>query len=277
MVATSAFTQSLQTSIPGNYSKLHIDVYKWPSLCGFYHVSYGSVFSPYYSPAPYQIQVRGYTGFSTSWWADFSVAALCKAMYDLTTRLRPQLNVNKITSDIREYSQQLRSTWKYYAYIFSKENSQFSEAFGSLSKYDIAKYKNNYIQAGLLSPAWIMDKKKQLSQGTWRDPDPAWEMFHHSIKLHLLGATDTEIDDVLNQLVANQLLFPRDVRAINWRNYSRWLDTSAILQSVKSQATKGILDSHKCAFMAICCSYGAPEYQSFGFTGYSQPGHKYLN
>ena len=59
-----------------------------------------------------------------------------------------------------------------------------------------------------------MAKKAQAATGTWRDPDPVWEMFHHGIKLHLLCANEIEIDGVIAQLVEDKLF--RDCR---W-----WLD-----------------------------------------------------
>ena len=267
-VATSAFTGSLQAAIPGKCYYYYVQYYT--STCGLSYKWFQYVFAPTYSKAPYQDEVTQYTGLSYSWWSGFSVAALCKAMYDLTTKLRPHLNVNKITADISDYDEHLKGTWKYYAYVFMKENSQFSETFGSLSSDDIVKYRNMYIQDGLLSPAWIMAKKTQLSEGTWRDPGPTWEMFHHSIKLHLLGAGDADIDDVLNILVDQGLLFPQEVRAVNWREYSGWLDPDKILQSVKSDAEKEIKEKRDCPWIAPCC-YSSPEYQSFRFTEANQP------
>ena len=273
-VATSAFTGSLKAAIPGKCYYYYL--LQYPSLCNLYYQSFQYVFAPSYSKAPYQDEVTQYTGLSSSWWSDFSVAALCKTMYDLTTKLRPALNVDKITADISDYDEHLKGTWKYYAYVFMKENSQFSEAFGSLSADDIVKYRNMYIRDGLLSSTWIMAKKTQLSEGTWRDPGPTWEMFHHSIKLHLLGAGDADIDDVLNKLVDQGLLFPQEVRAANWREYFGWLDPDKILQSVKSDAAKGIMETRDCPWIVPCC-FGSPEYQSFRFTESKQPGHKYRN
>ena len=273
-IATSAFTGSLQAAIPG---ECYYYYFRWyPALCDLSYKSFRPVFAPSYRKAPYQDEVTQYTGLSYSWWSDFSVAALCKAMYDLTTKLRPRLNVNLITADISDYDEHLKGTWKYYAYIFMKENSQFSEAFASLSADDIVKYRNMYIHDGLLSSTWIMAKKTQLSEGTWRDPGPTWEMFHHSIKLHLLGAGDADIDDVLNKLVDQDLLFPQEVRAVNWREYSGWFDSDKILQSVKSDAANGIMEARDCIWIFPCC-IGPTEYQSAIFTQDGEPGNKYRN
>ena len=278
-IATGAITNSVKAVIP-------VSCYYWETdggWCGkFYEHTFRSLFAPGYHVIPYEKEVAQY-GYFSSWLPPYSVVAICKAMYDVTSKVRPTLNVKKINEDLGFYEAQIKAnSWKYYAFVFSKEDKQFAAAFASIPHQNITMYKNKYIYDGLLSSAWITAKQTEASEGTWRDPAPAWEMFHHSIKLHLLGANQTEIDMVLQKLVAAGLPFPEEVQADNWETYSVWLKTDVMRGSIKSAATPQIVAARDCGdwmHPVGCCKHGysGPEYQSCVFTESGFPGHKYVN
>ena len=204
------------------------------------------LFAPGYRQVPYEKEVESVALLSASWLRDYSVVAICKAMYDITSKVRPMLDVRAITGYIAHFNEDLKILWGYYAFVFSKENAEFSQAFVAIPNGQIPRYRYMYMYDGLLSPAWITAKKTQSSEGSWRDPGDSWEMFHHSIKLHLLGANDTVIDTVLRRVAGTGLIFHDEVHAENWRNYSAWLDTDSILNSIKGAARGQILAARDC-------------------------------
>ena len=236
------------------------------------------LFAPGYRLVPYENEVESVALLSVSWLSEFSVVAICKAMYDITSKVRPMLDISVLTGDIADFNEDLKRLWRYYAFVFSKENAEFSQAFAAIPNGQIPRYRYMYMYDGLLSPAWITAKKAQSSEGSWRDPGDSWEMFHHSIKLHLLGANDTEINTVLRRVADTGLLFHDEVHAENWRNYSAWLDTDSILNSIKGAARGQILAARDCGSWmepVPCCkhAYSGPEYQSLIFLEYGHPGH----
>ena len=243
--------------------------------CDRHYEAYQSVFVPKYNNVIYQLEVEHLTGLPEEWWTLFSVIILCRAMYDLTSELRPLLDGGSIMHYEDYYTEfMLRWSMDYYAYVFTYDTEQFRETWRRIDYHEHEKYKDMYIHQGLLSGAWIMAKRVEASEGNWRNPGPAWEMFHHFLKLRILGASNQEIDWVVQELVRQELLMPPEIATPGiWRNYTGWFEPDFILNSMKDDAHGGIMAPSACnPFFNKCCWTGS-EHQSFRFTKSGHPGH----
>ena len=76
--------------------------------------------------------------------------------------------------------------------------------------------KDIYMQQ-LNSDDWVTFMLKQLSDGTWSNP--AWELFHHWVKLGALGASDSEISALITSFKQKGFTTESDVDSEHWRSY----------------------------------------------------------
>eukprot|EP00058_Branchiostoma_floridae_P009361 XP_002594849.1 hypothetical protein BRAFLDRAFT_124437 [Branchiostoma floridae] len=257
--ARTALVSKLKGSTPGRHTEAHGkgDTFR-------------KIFFPNYKSAPYE----GNTSLSSldnKWWSDFSTVVLCQAMYNLTSDLRKQLKKDNINNAVNSKNSELKKhCMSFYAKVFSQTFAK--KAYDSIQNKKSAKAE--YI-AVLTSDAWITAKRTVASEGMWTDA--AWELYHHWVKLHLLGASNKEIDGIIKQLKSKELMIPQEVGAGNWTSYTAWMDPSAITwKDIQGDAAKGILKS---VMMPSYGPYGRPssmkEENSFEFTANGQPGSGY--
>ncbi|KAI8505210.1 hypothetical protein Bbelb_173190 [Branchiostoma belcheri] len=257
--ARAALVSKLKGSTPGRHTKAF----------GKKGDTFRKIFFPNYKAAPYE----GDTSLTKlkNWWADFSVAVLCQGMYNLTKDLRKQLKKDDINNAVKSKNSELKThCMAFYAKVF---RDTFAKAqYNSIKNKTSAKAQ---YKAALTSDAWIMAKRMEASEGMWTDA--AWELYHHWVKLHLLGASNAEIDGVIKQLSSKDLMIPPEVGAGKWTSYTAWMDPAAITwKDIQGDAAKGILKSER---MPSYSPYGGSssmkEENSFEFTAKGQPGRGY--
>ena len=200
-VARNALISQLKRSLPGRHSEflrtgeLFVDI-----------------FLPNHSAAPYEGDVIAQTGLNDGWWSDFSTAVLCQSMYWQTSDIRGQLLIDKINTDVGSYNSSLQGkAVQWYSHVL----------FLDFMKYngDRCQAKKVYIDQ-ITSERWVTYKMKQYIDHTWYNV--AWEEFHHWVKLSALGASDDEIDAVINKLRGLGLRIYPDVDVSKWRDYYVW-------------------------------------------------------
>lgn len=232
------------------------------------------VFFPGYAPGFYDAAVAAaFSGFS---WADLAAAALCDAMYNLTTQLRKYLVAGKIGQSLATLNATLNSSAvAWYGEVFSGVFPPFASAFSRVPPSMRANAASEY-GALLTSPAWVTMKREQYESGEWADA--AWELFHHWLKLSVLGTPDPGIEQAIAKAVEEGLPVPENVGAGAWRTYMQWMApgvTSVALagHDVEAAAAKAILETTP--FPSPEGTIWEEEGNSFNFTGPGQPGDGY--
>ena len=229
--------------------------------------TFRSIFYPSYSAVSHEGNVYDVTGLSSSFWTDFSVAVLCQSIYWQTSDARGSLNRSKVDTAVTSHNNQVKAkAVAWYAYVLFHDYMNYQ---GNLSSA-----KQVYLDQ-LNSDHWVTYKKKQLIDGSWSNPD--WELFHHWVKLSALGASDTEISNLIAALKQKGLIIESDVDASHWRSYFVWYDPSTLDHSdVDSEARNGELASVHLPSPQGAGSWMKEE-NCYDFTAGSQPGNGYRN
>ena len=228
--------------------------------------TFRNIFYPSYSSVPYEGNVNDVTGLSSSFWSDFAVAVLCQSMYWQTSEVRVNLDVGKINSAVTNYNNSVKAkAVAWYAYVIFHDFMNY--------KGNLNSAKQVYMEQ-LNSDHWVTYKKQQFIDGSWNNPD--WELFHHWVKLSALGATDTEISNLIGALKQKGLIIESDVDASHWRSYFVWYHPDTLdHHDVDSEARNGELET---IYIHVLIGQGswAKEENSIEFIAQSQPGSKYL-
>lgn len=223
------------------------------------------IFFPKYSPESYEGDVVGMTSLDNNWWSNLSTAVLCQSMYYQTSDLRPQIQIDHINSEMNTFNGALQDkAVQWYTHVLLKNYIKYSG--------DYQQAKNTYISQ-LCTSAWVTYKMKQYNDGTWNNP--SWEEFHHWVKLSALGATDDEINKLINDLKSLGLRIFPDVDVGTWRRYFVWYSPNTIDHNdVDSEARPGELQEVYSPSMEGMGSFMKEE-NSFEFTANGQPGSQY--
>ncbi|KAI8502733.1 hypothetical protein Bbelb_194350 [Branchiostoma belcheri] len=261
--ARAALVSKLKSSTPGSHTEMFGSGDRFVDI-----------FFPNHQSAPYEGDVS-LNGLDNNWWSDFSVASLCQAMYNLTTDLRKQLKRDDINNAVNSKNADLKArSMEFYAKVFSE--TYVKTTYSTIT--DKASARQHY-ESALTSDAWITAKRAIAAEGMWTDA--AWELYHHWVKLHLLGASNAEIDNIIQQLSSKELLIPPEVGVGNWTSYTVWMNPAAITsQDIEGDAAAGILKTVPITVITPG-PYPAPptmmkEENSFEFTADGQPGRGYL-
>ena len=227
-------------------------------------IPFRKIFYPHYAEVELQKMVTKVTALSDEFWADFSISVLCQSIYCQTSEAKNGLDIGKIESSITDSNKLLLSkalTW--YVYVLFHDFMQFSGSTSSAKKIYMEQI-NNLM--------WINYKMKSYASGSWENPE--WEMYHHFAKLTALGATVTEVNDLICLLQRKGLKIPDNVTAVNWTSYLVWCRPSEIThKDIDNTAECGVLK-----MASIANPYGLSnlvENFSFDFISAGQPGSKY--
>ncbi len=162
--------------------------------------TFREVFFPNYRPMEWEEDVQPVTGIDPDTWSELSVAVLCEAMYNIMSRVRPRLLIDKIRSDIGNQNECIRSNLSgWYAFMCPRATSDIKTTYEKLDDRDAAL--KDYID-GIQSNVWINAKQTQYATGNW--PNHTWELYHHWVKMKALGASDADIDALINTRVVPQ-------------------------------------------------------------------------
>lgn len=261
VVARAALVNQVKGSTPGNYSQLFGT-----------GPAFKKVFFPGYAPVPAQGSVTGDVGLGAPFWAQMAVACLCGEMYDVTSRLRPQILIAKIRQDLSSWNSTLRrNISRFYARVAQLADTSVKVALLAFPDSESRAFAREHYKKGLTSESWINKKVAQDASGAWANRD--WELFHHWIKLAALGATDAEIDTIITEAAGKGLPIPASLSAGAWRSWSVWMGADIGSRDF-GDAQGPILETK---YIPVPGSFPAaiPEGNSFEFTANSQPGNKY--
>ncbi len=174
---------------------------------------YGADFFPHRAADPSASLVGG---LPDDWWTAYSTALVCDALSNMVMTVRPMLNAAAIAADLAVMSPQLTAT------AHAEYLGQFHIMFNSVIAPALATPDALMAYTNLLtSPAWIAARQAAIVSGQW--PDADWELFNHTLKLRVLGASDVDVSTALAQLTNGGLTVPSDVNAATWVNYQPYL------------------------------------------------------
>ncbi len=229
-----------------------------------------SIFFPKYSALPFQDKLAAQA--EGQFWSDYSVACLCRAIYNLTTLLRKQMLHDKIRNKMDDSFNRLKANIKEFYLVMLEHYSGDNPVKAALAEISDRKAALNRYREFLLDDAWITARNAQWSTGDW--PDRDWEMYHHYLKLRLLGANDQDVDSLIGELRAKGLQISNAVFQDTWKSWSGWFGP-VIDWTDFSEASGPITEE-------ICYVYiGSPypcfikEGNSMEFTANSMPGSPY--
>lgn len=171
--------------------------------------------------SPYTAEVTAELG--ADWWAAFSTAVLCEALYNIATDTQTAINQTEMETDLASMRASLSTSGTpWYQTVFASEEASLISA---AVQGNAPAALNTYLGV-LTSPQWITAKQAALSDGEW--PDPEWELFHHAIKLLVLGATQDQVTGAFTQLASGGLTLPEDMNASTWTHYLAWLPEQTV-------------------------------------------------
>lgn len=233
---------------------------------------YRNIFFPQYSSLSFQDKLAAQA--EGQFWKDYSIVCVCSAIYNFTTDLRKQMLYDKIRSKMDASFNWLKSNIKGFYQImlenYSSENNPVRDALKEISDRNAAL---NRYQDFLLNDAWISTRNAQWSAGEW--PDRDWEMYHHYMKLKLLGADDQNIDSLIGKLLDKGLQLSGAVSQGAWKTWSGWWLGGSIDWTDFSEASGPITEE----ICFICIGAPCPSYikegNSYDFTAKSMPGSPY--
>ncbi|XP_070574543.1 uncharacterized protein [Ptychodera flava] len=256
-VARAALVSKMAGSTPGRHTE------PWPMPDG---KSFRQIFFPRYWNAPYTDNIASVMGLPDPFWSDFSVAVLCQSMYYQTSDIRQQLVNERISINVDDFNNTLRGNMlKWYTYVIFHDFMKFSGDRLHAKNVYISQIDNEY---------WITYKMTQYTEGTWDNPD--WELYHHWVKLSALGATNGEIDQVINSLKAKGLHVPDDVGPNSWHRYMVWYRPDHISHNdIDNSAIPGELERVCTPVMGSSMPSCMNEENCYEFTANSQPGSPY--
>jgi len=230
------------------------------------------IFFPEYSALPFQDKLAAQAG--GQFWSDYSTACLCSAIYNLTTRLRKQMLRDKIQNKMDDSFNRLKSNIREFYLVMLEHYSGENPVRAALAEISDRKAALSRYREFLLDNAWIAVRNAQWSTGDW--PDRDWEMYHHYLKLRLLGANDQDVDSLIGELRAKGLQLSNAVLQNTWKSWSGWFG-AAIGWTDFSEASGPITEEICYTYMwvgASCLSF-VKEGNALEFTANSMPGSPY--
>ncbi|MEL7466624.1 MAG: hypothetical protein AAFN79_21300 [Pseudomonadota bacterium] len=252
------YVNAVAGALPGHYSQL-IGTGK----------AFRKIFYPHYKQQPPEDKIQGDTGLSGSWWSNFSVAILCQIIARNTRNARKNIKSGKVDGDVASYNATLNAR---SAKFYSRVLGEFAPIKSILASLNMSTAKAQYRQALIDN---IAVRQLWYANGLWDSPD--WEMYNHYAKYMILGASEAEVDSLIDALTAGGLPIPGIVNKASWRGYSQFLlNHPKIDQTALAHAASGGV--HETTLMP---NYGGgmpgqlPEGNCYEFIASSQPGSKY--
>lgn len=230
-----------------------------------------NIFFPQYSSLSFQDKLAALT--EGRFWTDYSAACVCSAIYNLTTSLRKQMLCDKIRSKMDNSFNWLKSNIKGFYQVMLENYSDGNPVKVALNKISDRKAALNWYQGFLLDDAWITMRNAQWSTGDW--PDRDWEMYHHYLKLKILGAKDQDIDSLIGKLLDKGLQLSDAARQNAWKSWSGWWVGGPIDWTDFSEASGPITEEICYVFLYSPYPCFIKEGNSYDFTANSMPGSPY--
>lgn len=204
-----------------------------------------------------------FTGLDDAFFTDLVVAMLCQQMANVTTKLKPDLLTDKIANALATFNDRIhQNSYRFYGYMAATADSPIRPALAAFPDEPSKKRAKEHYLEGLTSPTWVNEKLLQWGQGNWSNRD--WELFHHFIKLSVLGASVAEIDQAIAKLKGMGLPVPPTLDPGVWHKRAIWLERDFGAADAV-EATPAIL-AHTCIGPVVKYRICKNENDAFEFT-----------
>lgn len=168
---------------------------------------------PFFPPAPVDekmtVSVRApeATGFPEGWWTDFGNAAVGTSLgKEYADVKKAQATVDSKNKELSpEGSKGMAMISKWYRTVFQSLFKPFAEEYAALKPEETEQVKGAYIHV-LTSDRFLEGTLALLVSGNWGHQE--WELYHHFLKLRILGADDGELQGVMDCFAGKGLMLP---------------------------------------------------------------------
>lgn len=153
------------------------------------------------------------------WWQRWATLLMFQTIYQELGSFN--LDIDKVNDFVSECNASFRSqAFAWYGQVFWQEDL---ELYNCTDKVEV---KNHYIRF-LADDGWVRHKNQQLER---TQIDIRWEMFHHYLKLWLLGASNDEINRLIEQQQQRGLKISGAAWEHNsyWKYYYEWMQPGSI-------------------------------------------------
>ena len=250
------YVNKTESALPGNFSQMFGT-----------GKAFRSIFFPSWQADPL-LAVADETGLDGAWWSSFSVAVLCQAIAELGSSIRGQMLSADIDRDVASYNATLRSR---SAHAYSTVLSRTYQPLVTLLQRVNRSTAKEQFRESLLNN--VLTRQLWYQAGQWTSPD--WEMFNQYAKYLALGASEAEVDALIDALTAAGLPIPAPVNKQGWRSYAEELRERPAVN------VNDIRDACSVPVTEVTYSQysrnpsGMPNGNSYEFTAKGQPGNQY--
>lgn len=147
------------------------------------------------------------TGLSANWWSDFGNAAISTGLgKDYADLKKAQATVDSKNKELSpEGANGIKIISKWYQTIFQTLFPSFANEYSPLQPCEINEVKKEYIKS-LTSGHFLEGMLALFISGNWGHQE--WELYHHFLKLRILGAKDEELQKVMDCFNQKGLMLP---------------------------------------------------------------------
>ena len=251
------YVNKIMSALPGNYSQLFGT-----------GPSFQSIFFPGWQPDSLLPLVTQFTGLDEEWWRQMSIRSLCECMYEVTSSIRKQLRIDNIRADLATNNNEIgNSSAALYSRVLADRFPPFTSL---LKKVDPVVARPAYREVLIKN---VQTKQLWYGSALWTSPD--WEMFNHYAKYMALGASPSDVDALIQELLNAGLPIPDVVRVTRWRNYrEEFRERPKLEWNDFSGQARGPIQQTR--YINVGRSVSAlPEGNCYEFTARSQPGTGY--
>lgn len=212
----TAYVNKAEGLLPGQF--------RGNEWAGVYDKSFRDAFFPYWSSlGGLEERINELTGLKDDWWQKFSIALVCQSIGYNTTSAKGRVKLKLVNKFLNDCNIVLHSSsTRFYAATLASRWPPLRTFLANTS--NLPQAKKQYIQCLKDN---IQTRQLWYINGMWKSPD--WEMFHHYIKLLNLGATESEIDSLIDQLYKAGLPISPLVTKDKWRSYTSYLRQHPII------------------------------------------------
>lgn len=139
-----------------------------------------------------------------NFWEDAARTIIACGIMQFSNHHSSLVNRELVENDIYQMNCLLKRTYlDLYIFTLGHHFNEFSDTYKLI--LDIKEKYLDLYKKQLLSAEYVTAKKKQLIDGTWLHP--SWEMFHHWLKLKLLGCNDADLSNIISKLQDAGIVF----------------------------------------------------------------------
>ncbi|MFJ4391515.1 hypothetical protein [Pseudomonas soli] len=271
-VARAALLSRLEGATPGNSSSRNL-FGTGPTFL--------SLFFPNYAAASYAGDVSQATGLGDDFWTGYSIVTLCQAMYNITSDLRKQLKSGDIDNTVNGYNDRLKQAATPLYARAMQSYGPFAQGFNACpdKAQALARYR------GHLQSDHYLGALAVQYHGPNGLPNFDWLLWHHWVKLQILGCGTADIASTItavkNTLRLADVPLPANVDVSAWTTFNNWMNTADPMRrrldwnDIAGAARPGIL-------ARVCYpTYGGygpscmNEDSAYEFTANGRPGSPY--